>query len=323
MFRRRDFLRATLAAPAVLTTHVGLRAQAPDYPSAPIRLIWPGGGGGGPYAILRMIAQKVEEGGVNIVIEDRPGAVVGSVAVKQAAPDGYTILLGRNSTHAANVTLVKDLPYDPVTDFEPITLLFVLHQALLVPTSLGVTSVKELRELARKKPGGLSYASPGLGSAAQLMAATLAKAFGAPMTHVPYRSSVAARPDLLTGRVDLMFNTEALFQGDIEKGTIRSLAVASRNRLSTAPNLPTLAEEGYPNIEIESWSGLFAPARTSPDRLDILNSLFSKAAQSITESAAKQGFVIRTTTRAEFAELVKSDIARLGAIIREAGALPQ
>src|SRR5687768_17503464 len=184
MLRRRDFLRVTLAAPAALTiegSHAGLCAQTPDYPSKPIRLIWPGGGGGGPYVILRLIAQKVEEKGVNIVVEDRPGAVVGSVAVKQAAPDGYTILLGRNSTHAANVTLLKDLPYDPVTDFEPITLLFVLHQALLVPTSLNVRTVKELRELAHKKPGGLSYASPGMGSAAQLMAGMMAKAFGTSM----------------------------------------------------------------------------------------------------------------------------------------------
>jgi tripartite-type tricarboxylate transporter receptor subunit TctC len=319
--RRRDFLRATLAAPAVLAAP-SVRGEA-AYPSAPIRLIWPGGGGGGPYAIVRMIAQQAEKSGPNIVVEDRPGAVVGSVAVKQAAPDGYTILLGRNSTHAANVTLIKDLPYDPATDFEAVTLLFVLKQALLVPGSLGVTTIKELRELAHKKPGGLSYASPGMGSAAQLMSAQLAKAFGVPMTHVPYRSSAAARPDLLTGRVDMLFNTTNLFKGDIESGKIRAIAAASRERLPTEPNLQTLAEQGYPDIEIESWSGIFAPAKTPPDRLDKLNTMFVAAAQSVSDRAAAQGFFIKTSTRAEFAELVKSDIARLGKIIREVGAAPQ
>ena len=129
-----------------------------------------------------------------IVVEEKPvpGGVVGTIAVKQAKPDGYTILLGHIATHAANVTMLKDLGYDPSADFEPVTSLFLLHQALLVPTSLGVTNVKELRELARAKKGGLSYASPGIGAAAHLMAAMLAKAFDAPMTHVPYRNSSAA-----------------------------------------------------------------------------------------------------------------------------------
>ncbi len=319
--RRRDFLRATLAAPALLASPP-VRGES-AYPSAPIRLIWPGGGGGGPYAIVRMIAQKVEENGPSVVVEDRPGAVVGSVAVKQAAPDGYTILLGRNSTHAANVTLIKDLPYDPATDFEAVTLLFVLKQALLVPTSLNVKTVKELRDLAHSKPGGLSYASPGMGSAAQLMAAQLAKAFGAPMTHVPYRSSAAARPDLMTGRVDLLFNTTNLFKGDIGTGKVRAIAAASLERLPTEPDLPTLAEQGYPGIEIESWSGIFAPAKTPPDRLDTLNKLFVTAAQGVSDRAAQQGFFIKTSTRAEFAALVKSDIERLGKIIRDVGAAPK
>jgi tripartite-type tricarboxylate transporter receptor subunit TctC len=154
------------------------------------------------------------------------------------------------------------------------------------------------------------------------MAGQLARAFGLPMTHVPYRSSAAARPDLLTGRVDLMFNSLSLFQGDIAAGKLRAIAAAASERLPSAPELPTLAEQGYPGIEIESWSGVFAPAKTSPDRLDTLNRMFSKAALSVTDFAAKQGLVIRTSTRAEFAALVKSDIARLGKIIREVGAAP-
>jgi tripartite-type tricarboxylate transporter receptor subunit TctC len=325
VIKRRDLLRGALAAPAVLTAQ-GLSAKlnAQTFPSRPVRLVWPGAPGGGPYSILRLIATRVEEKGPTIVIEGRVGAggVVAAASVKKANPDGYTILLGHNATHAANVTLVKDLPYDPVKDFEPITLLFVLHQALLVPSSLGVKSVQELRDLARSKPGGLSYASSGIGAAAHLMGAMLAKAFGTPLTHVPYANSSAARPDLLTGRVDMMFNTLPLFQGDIEKGTMRALAVASRERLSHAPDLPTLAEAGYPNIEIESWFGLFAPAKADPAHLDTLNGLFRPAAASISDTAAKQGFVIRTSTRGEFADLVKRDIARLGAMIRDIGIQP-
>jgi len=325
VIKRRDLLRGALAAPALLTAQsLGGTLHAQAYPSRPVRLVWPGAPGGGPYSILRLISQKVEEKGPTIVVEGRPGAGGGiaAAAVKNAAPDGYTILLGHNATHAANVTLVKDLPYDPVRDFEPITLLFVLHQALLVPSSLGVKTVHELRDLARNRPGGLSYASAGIGAASHLMGAMLAKAFGTPLTHVPYPNSSAARPDLLTGRVDMMFNTLPLFQGDIEKGTMRALAVASPERLRHAPDLPTLAEAGYPSIEIESWFGLFAPARTDPAHLDTLNGLFRPAAASIADIAAKQGFIIRTSTRGEFAELVKRDIARLGAIIKEIGIQP-
>jgi tripartite-type tricarboxylate transporter receptor subunit TctC len=325
VIKRRNFLRGALAAPAVLTLQsFNSKLGAQTYPSRPIRLIWPGATGGGPYTIVRLIAQKVEEKGATVVVEGRVGAngVVAAAAVKNASPDGYTILLGHNATHAANVTLIKDLPYNPITDFEPITLLFVLHQALIVPSSLGVKTVQELRELARSKPGGLSYASSGIGAAAHLMAEMLAKAFGAKMTHVPYANSSAARPDLLTGRVDLMFNTLPLFQGDIEAGTMKALAIASPERLKHAPDLPTLAEAGIPNIDIESWFGLFAPAKTDPAHLDILNGLFRPAAESIADSAAKQGFVIRTNTRGEFAELVKRDIVRLGTLIKDVGVQP-
>jgi len=324
--KRRDFLRTSLAAPALLAVQglpASLRAQSAKFPSQPIRTIWPGGGGGAPYAIVRMIANAaMERDGTNIVIEDRPGTTVGSVAVKNADPDGYTIMVGRNSTHAANVTLIKDLPYDPVTDFAPITNLFVMNQALVVPSSLGVNSVDELRDLARKTPGGLSYASPGLGSGAQLMAAMLAKAFDAPMTHVPYRSSPAVLPDLLSGRVHLFFNTLRLFRDEIQAGRIKVLAVASDTRFKPNPDVPTLAEEGYPGIAIESWSGLFAPAKTSPERIQILNKMFATAAQSIADDVEDRGFTIRTSTPEEFRTLVKTDIERLGKIIKAVGATP-
>lgn len=323
--KRRDFLRSTLAAPALLSIpglSSALHAQADKFPSQPIRMIWPGGGGGAPYAIVRMIAQKAEASGATIIVEDRPGTTVGSVAVKEAKPDGYTIMIGRNSTHAANVTLIKDLPYHPLTDFAPITNLFVMNQALVVPASLGVNTVDELRDLARKTPGGLSYASPGLGSGAQLMAAMLAKSFDAPMTHVPYRSSPAVLPDLLSGRVHLFFNTLRLFQDEIALGRIKVLAVASDERFKANPDVPTLAEQGYPDIAIESWSGVFAPAKTSPERVNTLNAMFVKAAQSIAEQVESRGFTIRTSTPEEFRSLVKTDIERLAKIIKEVGAAP-
>jgi tripartite-type tricarboxylate transporter receptor subunit TctC len=285
--------------------------------------MWTGGPGGGPYTLLRRIAQKVEETGVSVVVEDRPGRGTSPMAVKQAEPDGYTILLGSNATHAANVTLLKNSPYDPVADFQPITLLYVIYQSLIVPTSLGVTSVKELQDLARKKPGGLSYASQGVGSAGHLMAAQLGKAFGAPMVHVPYRSSAAARPDLLTGRVDLIFNTQQLFQGDIDTGTVKALAVASPKRLSMHPTVPTLAEQGIPDIDIESWFGLFAPAKTPADRVEALSKMFTAAAHSVAEPAAKQGFFVRTGSSEEFGALVKNDIVRLGTIIKGLGIEPE
>jgi tripartite-type tricarboxylate transporter receptor subunit TctC len=323
---RRTFSLRLTAAVAAMTGAFGhwspLGAQPREYPSHPIRIVFPYAPGGGPESTLRLIAKKVEEEtGATILIENRPGAggTVGAAFVKQSPPDGYTLLQGDHATHGANVALFKNLPYDPIADFQPVTLLFFSRTFLIVPSSVNVNSVKELHELAKTKPGGLSYASPGVGSGGHIGGAMLSKAFGTPMIHVPYRGSSPTRTDVLAGRVDFVFNSLQPFIGDVEAGTVKVLAVASQQRAANAPSVPTLDELGFPGVNLQNWFGLFAPVGTDTAIVDRLNSIFSKAASSSTliDFAAKQGFFIRSMSRVEFASFVKEQIELLGRVVRE------
>jgi tripartite-type tricarboxylate transporter receptor subunit TctC len=301
-------------------------AQAQDFPSRPIKVVVPYQAGGGVDATLRRIVQKVVEMGSQSVVENRGGAggTIGAMAVKTAAPDGYTLLQGDHATHAANVTLIKDLPYDPIKDFQPITLLFVSRTVLFVPSSLPARSVKELVQMARSKPGGLSFASQGVGSGGHLVGAMLSKAIGAPLVHVPYKGGGAVRADILKGRVDMLFNNYASYHADVEAGSVRPLAVAAGERIRNAPNVPTMAEAGFPGVELETWFGLFAPAGTDPQIVQTLHRIFSRAVGSpdIVEVMTGQGFTVKTGTSAQFAAQIKEDIQRMAVLIKEAGALP-
>jgi tripartite-type tricarboxylate transporter receptor subunit TctC len=322
---RRTFvmgLTSTAVAAGAFNHPSLLEAQPISFPAHPIRVVFPYTPGGGPEFTLRLIAKRAEdESGATILIENRPGAggTVGAASVKQSPPDGYTLLQGDHATHGANVALFKSLPYDPIADFLPVTLLFISRTFLIVPSSLNVNSVKELYELAKTKPGGLTYASPGVGSGGHIGGAMLAKAFGTPMIHVPYRGSAPTRTDVLAGRVDLVFNSLQPFLGDVEAGTVKALAVASHERAPNAPTTPTMNEVGYPSVNLQNWFGLFAPSGTDSLIVDKLNTMFSKAAnsQSVVDVAAKQGFFIRTLSRGDFSSFVKEQIEIMGRIVRE------
>ena len=301
-------------------------ANAQDFPSRPIKVVVPYQAGGGVDATLRRIVQKAVEMGPQIVVENRGGAggTIGAMAVKTAAPDGYTLLQGDHATHAANVTLIKDLPYDPIRDFQPITLLFVSRTVLFVPSSLPARSVKELVQIAKSRPGRLSYASQGVGSGGHLVGSMLAKAIGTPLVHVPYKGGGAVRADLLKGRVDMLFNNYASYHADVEAGNVRPLAVAAGERLRNAPNIPTMAEAGFPGVDLETWFGLFAPAGTDPQIVQTLHRIFTGAVASpdIAEVMTGQGFTVKTGTSAQFASQIKEDIQRMAVLIKGAGALP-
>jgi tripartite-type tricarboxylate transporter receptor subunit TctC len=318
---RRSFGKSVAAL--ALTTGFGRRTEAQEpFPSRPIRVVFPYSAGGGPDSSLRLVANKVEQQtGATILIENKPGAggTIGTTYVKQARPDGYTLMQGSHSTHATNPWLYKNLGYDPVKDFEPVTLLFVSRTFLLVPASIGVNSVKELLEYAKKKPGGINYASPGVGSGGHLGGAMLGRAFGVNATHVPYRGSAPARTDVLAGRVDLLLNSIQPFIGDLQVGTVKALAIADTERFSGLPDVPTMAEVGYPGIEIQNWFGLFAPAGVPEPVLDKLNRMFSQGANDpeLKESAAREGFLVSTMSRDGFGEFLKGQLDRLGKIVRE------
>jgi tripartite-type tricarboxylate transporter receptor subunit TctC len=297
-------------------------AQSDSFPSRPIRVIFPYGAGGGPDTTLRMVAMAAERAlGSPVVVENRPGAggTIGTAQIKQAPADGYTLLQGSHSTHASSAQLFKNLTYDPIADFEPVTLLTVSRTFLIVPASLGVNSIKELQELGKKR-GSLTYASPGVGSGGHIGGILLGKSLGIPTTHVPYKSSGETRADLITGRVDFIFNSVHPFTSEIENGTVKVLGLAYSQRFPGLPNVPTMAEEGHPTVEVHNWFGIFAPAKTPVPVLDKLNVIFAAAANQphVKDSVSKQGFLIQTMSRNEFRDFVKEQIALMSRIIKEA-----
>lgn len=318
---RRGF--AGGAAALVLAAGAGRRAGAQEpFPSRPIRVVFPYAAGGGPDSSLRLVANKVEQQtGATVLIENKPGAggTIGTTYVKQARPDGYTLMQGSHSTHATNPWLYKNIGYDPLADFEPVTLLFASRTFLLVPASLGVNSVKDLYDYAKRKQGGVTYASPGVGSGGHLGGAMLGRAFGVTATHIPYRGSAGTRTDLLTGRVDFLFNSIQPFIGDLQMGTVKALALAHNERFPGLPEIPTMAEEGYPGIEIQNWFGLFAPAGVPAPVLDKLNAMFSAAANDpeLKDGAAREGFLVTTMSRQGFGDFLKGQLDRLGKIVRD------
>lgn len=319
----RRALTAGLGAAAVGAQLPYAAAQPATYPTRPVRIIFPFAAGGGPDTTLRLVTMNAEkQTGAVLLVENRPGAggTIGTAQVKQSPPDGYTLMQGSHSTHGAGPILYKNLAYDPIADFEPVTLLFVSRTFLIVPSSLGVNSVKELLELAKRKEGGLTYASPGIGSGGHIGGAMLGQAFGVPATHVPYKGSGATRADVLAGRVDFIFNSVLPYMDDMQSGRVKVLALAHSERFPGLPDIPTMGELGYPNIEIHNWFGIFAPAKTPTSILDTLNKMFVSAANTpqVKEIAEKQGFLIQTTGRSEFGKFVQEDIERLRRMVKEA-----
>jgi tripartite-type tricarboxylate transporter receptor subunit TctC len=310
---------------AALLMSAPAHAPAQTYPSQPIRVFHNYAPGGGVDVTVRVLAQKLTESGwPQVVVENRPSTAgtVASLATKQARPDGYTLLVGDITSHAISVTMVPDLPFDPVTDFSPITLLWTFPSILAVPAALPANSVRELIEHARTKSGGLSYASQGPGSGGHILGAMLAKASGAPMTHVPYRGPAPAITDLIAGRVDLIFASYASLKQHFDGGALKAIAISSRERLKELPELPTMTEAGYPDVYLDVWFGLLGPAGLPEP---IVKTLHDKIVgllhtPDMSGKIAQQGWRLTTSTPDEFRALIKADIVRLGRVLKESGA---
>jgi tripartite-type tricarboxylate transporter receptor subunit TctC len=257
------------------------------------------------------------------VIENRGGGggVPAALGIKQAAPDGYTLFLANNGLFAIMPALTADIRFDPVKDFQPITPLFSFPSVLVVPTASPAKSVKELVDLAKSKPGGLNYASQGVGSGGHILGEMLRLKSGAPFVHVPYRGAGPAVTDLAGGNVDLLFSSYVSAIGQVQAGKLRILGWTATKRTPALPDVPTMAEAGYPGTELEIWQGIVAPAGTPPAIVRKLQAEFVKAAKSpdIVSKVAAQAVEMYTTTPEEMAKLLASDIERLGKVIRDAG----
>lgn len=317
----RRMLLGVLAAVLCLAAGAG-RAQ--DYPSRSIRFIVPFPPGGVADPVARLVGEQVgRRFGQAVVVDNRPGGagIIAAELAKQAPPDGYTIFMGHAGTHAVNPALYPGLPYDPVKDFQPVTQLMSTSHVLVVPLDNPAKSVDELAALAKLRPQGLVFASQGIGTGGHLLGEMFRIRTGASLQHVPYKGSAPALADLMAGRVDLFFDAVITATPQIRAGKIRALATASTRRAAVLPDVPTMAEVGYPGIEADFWFALFVPANTPVPIVRRLNQEFAKAMHSPEVKArfSEQGLDIVTGTPEELAALIRADTARFGKVVREAG----
>jgi tripartite-type tricarboxylate transporter receptor subunit TctC len=304
----------------------GAHAQA--FPGRPITIIVPYPSGGPVDITARLIAQSVGDRlGQPIVVDNRGGGagVIGSVAVQHAEPDGHTLILGTNQTHATNQSLLKNCPYDAVKDFVPVAGIAEIPHVLVVRRGLEVTSAGELVALAKKTPGALNYASTGVGSASHLTAELFKTRTGIELQHIPFRGAAPMTTELLAGRIDVTFATLPGVVSYIDAGVIPVLAVASGKRAARLPNVPTLAEAGISGVEADAWFALFAPAKTPATAVErlhraIVAGLETEAAR---DAIARQGMTLWPRSPADIAAWLPGEVTKWAAVIKTAGAVAE
>ncbi len=323
MMRRRTALVLALWGLAVVASS-GL-ARAEDYPSRPITIIVPFPPGGSSDIVMRLVSQKASESLKQpIIIENRSGAAgnVAAIAIKNATPDGYLLMMGHTGTHAINPSLYADLKFDPVKDFQPITALISFNNILVVPAASPAKSVAELVALAKSRPEGLSYGSQGIGTGGHLLGELLAKHAAIKLVHVPYRGIAPAVTDTVAARMDMLFSSYVSMGGHVEAGRLRMLAIANTERHPRIPDVPTMVEAGYPDVQMQQWFGLFAPAGTPSPIVAKLNAAFVNALNSaeIKDKMLPQVVFVIPGTPQDLGAMVTRDIARLGPVVRDSGA---
>ncbi len=298
-------------------------AHAQDYPTKPIRLIVPAAPGGGNDAIARVVAQNLSTAlGQPVVVENRGGAGgnVGTDAVAKAAPDGYTLLLAFSGPLAMTPGLAK-VPYDPINGFAHIGLLAKGYQILVVHPSLPARTVQELVALAKAKPGTINYATAGSGTPLHLAAELFRLAAGIEIVHIPYKGSSPAATAVLAGDAQMIFGGLVSSLPHVKTGRLRALAVTSPQREPMAPDVPTMAEAGFPNVDPVSWYGISAPAGTPAPIVDRLGSELRRlvASKEYRELLAGQAQEAVGSTPAEFRAFIAADLQKWTRVIREAG----
>jgi len=313
---------------AVLASAVGAPAAADEFPSRAITILVPFAPGGSSDIVMRLVAQKVSQSIKQpIVIDNRPGGSgnVAAMAIKNAPPDGYLLMMGHTGTHALNPALYTDLKFDPINDFQPITALISFNNILVVPAASPARSVAELVALAKSRPAGLSYGSQGVGTGGHLLGELLAKHSGAKLVHVPYRGIAPAVTDTVAGRMDMLFSSYISAAGYIESGMLRMLAIAGNQRHPRIPDIPTMPEAGYPDVQMQQWFALFAPAGTPAPVVRKLNEEFVKALQSddVKDNVLPQVAFVIPGTPEDLAAIVARDLVRLGKVVKESGAVAQ
>jgi tripartite-type tricarboxylate transporter receptor subunit TctC len=319
--------KTALVVVCAIGTGLATSAHAQNYPAKPIRMVVGYPPGGGTDIVGRMVAQKLSDTlGQTVVIDNRGGAAgsIGTEIAAKSVPDGYTILMGNVAPNAINVSLYSKLGYDPVKDFEPVSLVASTPNILVVQPLFPAKTVPELIALAKAKPGTLNYPSAGLGSSSHLAGELFDNLAGVKMVHIPYKGGGPALTDLLGGQVQLMFATMPAAMPHVRSGRLRAIAVTSVKRSQALPELPTIGEtlKGY---DASTWYGVLAPARTPRAIVTRLYDEIVKvlAVADTRDKLLAQGFEPVGSMPAEFAAYIKSEIAKWGKVIKAAGIKPE
>jgi tripartite-type tricarboxylate transporter receptor subunit TctC len=324
--RRTAFRAVASAAAAVLAIALGLPAQAQSWPTKPVRIIVPYTAGGGTDTVARGMAHQLAEAwGQPVVVENRPGGatMIGTEAVVRAAADGSTLLFSDTASFVINQHLYAKMPYRPLTDLAPITLVVRLAPVLAVSNAVPAANLRELIAYAKANPGKLSYASFGSGSYPHVITEQLKRMAGIDILHVPYKGSAAAVTDMLNGQLSMLIVTLSVFEQHEKAGRLKVMATANARRLSLRPELPTIAEAGVPGYAASVWFGMAAPAATPEPVLarihaDVMKALADPAYRA--KYVAAQSLEPGDLSRAEFAAMLKEDEERWGRLVRESEA---
>jgi tripartite-type tricarboxylate transporter receptor subunit TctC len=311
-------LGASAALPALV--------RADDYPSRPVRVIVPFAAGGPADVYARFLGQRLQQSlGQPFVVDDRPGAgsLIGTDAVARSAPDGYTLLLMSN-THTVNESLIPNKPFQLMRDFAPVAPINYSDLVLAARPGLSVRTLAELIQLARDRPGVLTYASSGPGTPYHMAGELFKSMAGVSILHIPYKGSAGARSDLLGGQVDMMFDAITTMAEHARSGKVVALATTGRTRSSVMPDVPTMAEAGVPGYEAVIWLGLMAPRGTPGAILAKLNAELGRivGGADVQQAWAAQGAVPMTMSVQQFARYLDEDIAKWAQVVKISGAKP-
>jgi tripartite-type tricarboxylate transporter receptor subunit TctC len=303
-------------------------AFAQAYPTKPVRFVVPFAPGGSTDTLARTLAQKLSDGlGQQVVIDNRTGANgnIGMEIVAKAPPDGHTIVLGYIANVAIGPSLYDKLPFDPVRDYEPVTLLATSPNALVAHPAVAVANLKDVIALAKSKPGSLNYASASVASVGHLTGELLNQLAGMKMVHVAYKGSGQAVTDLLGGHIQLMFSGFSSVMPHIRSGKLRAIAQTGEKRSPALPDVPTIAESGFPKFEATAWYGVHAPAKTPKPIVSRLNAEFVKALkmQDVRDRLGALGFEIVGSTPEYYGKYIRTEITKWAKVVKASGAKPE
>lgn len=306
-----------------LALSMSCAVAAADYPDRSVTIVVPLAPGGGTDIIARAVAAELQkELGQTFVIENRPGAggTIGTAYVSKQKPDGYTLAVGSTGTHLNNELLYKDLPYKPFDDFKAVTILCIFNNALIVPTTSSFKTVDDLIAAARQNPGGLNYGIAAIGASSHLAGELFKREAGVDIMGVPYSGSAAATADLVSGRIDMMFDSILSHIANIKNGNLKALVTLSEQRSSALPDVPTLSETALPGFQAVGWVALFAPKDT-PDEIvkkiaDGVNAVYARG--ELPQQFSVQGIDLIQQTPQEFDAFWRAERTKWSALIKEA-----